>query len=51
MFNIIPNWHPIFVHFTIGLLLTTASILLIVSGIVSQKKKVITLPEHITIIN
>lgn len=26
MIEIIPNWHPIFVHFTLGLLLTTAVI-------------------------
>lgn len=24
MIEIIPNWHPLFVHFTIGLLLTSA---------------------------
>jgi len=30
MFEIIPNWHPIFVHFTIGLLITAA--ILLVAG-------------------
>lgn len=35
MIEIIPNWHPIFVHFTIGLLFT-ASILFIVSSVLPE---------------
>lgn len=35
--EIIPNWHPIFVHFTIGLF-TTSSILFVVHKLPSGKK-------------
>lgn len=36
MIEIIPNWHPIFVHFTIALL--TISTLLYVAGLFLKKK-------------
>ncbi len=36
MFEILPNWHPMFVHFTVGLL-TTATLVYVISGFLKNK--------------
>jgi uncharacterized membrane protein len=37
MINIIPNWHPVFVHFTVALLIVAAAIHLLSHFISSRE--------------
>lgn len=42
MFEIVPNWHPLFVHFSVGLLITAAIIHVLVLVVSADHKRTLT---------